>query len=325
MSQEPAQQNSNVFKYATIALAAILVIGAGAWYVSSNNKKQAAAEAALVTAKAELDTQKQKEAVALEAMGKKSAKLYADYMQKSTSSRLTAVSIRKGAENIKTLFLKKKEMAELGEFDVRQAIIQSAKYFEQLTKYRQTLDLRGIDPDLIAYIDKNSVLDSEAKTAYEDYAATGEKPDEDLVSIVSRREKLVANDEAKLIAKFKETYGLEIAATETILAKAKTNLYAASKAFADKLTERQVAQALIGREFTNLTNPDSKWRLEAAQFVDGKFYEKGGSEGMAAAILQIEVRNPRTNNTGLLFAIVIYAKPVSDSSLSWPAVVVWTP
>lgn len=361
MSQEPAPQNSNAFKYATIALAAILVIGAGAWYVSSNNKKQAAAEAALVSAKAELDAQrakeqaaaeaakaelaaqkakaemaiesakseltaqKQKESAAREAMGKKSAKLYADYMQKSTSARLTAVSIRKGAEALKTMILKDKEMAKLGAFDVRQAIRQSAKYFEQLAKYRETLDLRGIDPDLIAYIDKNSALDSAAKKAYEDYAATGEKPDEDLIRIVSRREKLVDNDEAKLIAKFKETYGLEIAATEAIRAEAKTNLDAASKAFADKLTERQVAQALIGRSFTNLTNPGYKWRLEAAEFVNGTFNEKEGSEGMAAAVLQIEVRNPRTNNTGLLLAIVIYAKPASDSSLTWPAVVVWTP
>lgn len=361
MSQEPSPQNSNVFKYATIALAAILVIGAGAWYVSSNNKKQAAAEAALVTAKAELEAQrakelaaaeaakaelaaqkakaeiaiesakseltaqKQKEAAARDAMGKKSAKLYADYMRKATSARLTAVSIRKGAEELKTMLRKDPEMAKLGTFDVRQAITQSAKYFEQLTKYRETLDLRGIDPDLIAYIDKNSALDSAAKKAYEDYAATGVKPDEDLVRIIASREKLVDNDEAKLITKFKETYGLELATTESIRTEAKASLDAESKTFAEKLTERQVAQALIGRAFTNLTNPGYKWRLEAAEFVAGTFNAKEGGEGMAVAVLQIEARNPRTNNTGLLLAIVIYAKPAADSTLTWPIVVAWTP
>jgi hypothetical protein len=361
MSQEPAPQNSNIFKYATIAMAAVLVIGAGAWYVSSNNKKQAAAEAALVTAKAELDAQrakeqaaaeaakaelaaqkakaemaiesakseltaqKQKESSAREAMGKKSAKLYEEYMRKSTAARITAVSIRKGAEELKTMLLKDRELAQLGSFDVRQAISQSAKYFEQLTKYRETLDLRGIDPDLIAYIDKNTALDNAAKKAYEDYAATGVKPDEDLVRIISRREKLVDNDEAKLIAKFKETYGVELAATETIRTAAKSSLDAESKAFAAKLDERKVAQALIGRSFTNLTNPGSKWRLEAAEFVSGTFNAKEGGEGMAAAMIQIEVRNPRTNNTGLLLAIVIYAKPASESALTWPIIVAWTP
>jgi hypothetical protein len=354
MSTSNESSGSNSSKYVIIALVAIILIGGGAWYVSSNNKKQAAAEAALVAAKAELEAQrlkeqvaaeaakakadmaieaakselaaqKQKESSALEAMGKKSAKLYDEYMRKSTAARITAVSIRKGAEQLKTMLLKNRELAQLGSFDVRQAISQSAKYFEQLTKYRETLDLRGIDPDLIAYIDKNTALDNAAKKAYEDYAATGVKPDEDLSSIISRREKLVEKDESKLIAKFKEAYGVELAATEAIRTEAKASLDAESKAFAAKLDERKVAQALIGRSFTNLTNPGIKWRLEPAEFVSGTFSAKEGGEGMAAAVMQIEARNPRSNNTGLLLAIVIYAKPASDSALTWPIIVAWTP
>lgn len=343
MSQEPTPPNQNVFKYATIGLAAILVIGTGTWYVSSNNKKQAAAEAALATAKAELEAQKakadiaiesakselsaqkQKEAAAREAMGKKSAQLYADYMQKATSARLTAASIRKGAEGLRTMTLKDPQLAQLGAFDVREAIAQSAKYYGQITKHRESLDLRGIDSDLIAYIDKNNALDNAAKKAYEDYAATGEKPDEDLLRIISRREKLVDNDEAKLIAKFKDVYGIELATSETIQPQAKAALDAESKKFAANLTEKQVAQSLIGRSFTNLTNPRSKWKLEPTEFVSGTFSGKEGGEGMAVAVLQIEARNPRTNNTGLLLGIVIYAKPASDNALTWPIVVAWTP
>lgn len=354
MSTSTQSAGSNASKYVIIALLAVIVIGAGAWYVSSNNKKQEAAAAALAAAKAELEAQrskeqeaaaaakakadmaieaakselaaqKQKESSAREAMGKKSAKLYDEYMRKSIAARMTAASIRKGAEKLKTMLLKDRELAQLGSFDVRQAITQSAKYFEQLSKYRETLDLRGIDPDLIAYIDKNTALDNAAKKAYEDYAATGVKSDEDIVRIISRREKLVDNDEAKLIAKFKEAYGLDLANTETIGTESKASLDSESKAFAAKLDERKVAQALIGRTFTNLTNPGSKWRLEPAEFVSGTFSGKEGGEGMAVAVLQIEARNPRTNNTGLLLAIVIYAKPATDNSLTWPIIVAWTP
>jgi uncharacterized membrane-anchored protein YhcB (DUF1043 family) len=130
MSQEPAPQNSNAFKYATIALAAVLVVGAGAWYVSNNNKKQAAAEAALVSAKAELDAQKaalgaqkEKEAASKATMGKKSADLYATYFRQTTSARQTAISIRKKAEEIKTGISKDPGMAKMAfNFDIKQAV-----------------------------------------------------------------------------------------------------------------------------------------------------------------------------------------------------------
>lgn len=333
MSQEPAAQNSNVFKYATIALAAILVIGAGAWYVSSNNKKQAAAEAALVSAKAELDAQKaalgaqkEKEAANRSAVAQKSSALYADYMKKAIAGRLTATTIRKASELIQTTLRKDPNMATVGAFDIRQALTQASKYYVETIKLRESLDLRDIDADLVAYLDKNVALDRATKQALEDYAATGVKPDEDIVRISSRREKLVENEEPKLIAKFKDSFGLTLKTSEQFAAEAKTGLDAQSKTFVDGLTASQVAQLLIGKSFTNLSDPNGrKWRLEAAQFVNGSFDQKKGSDGIAFVMTKIEVRDRRNNATGLLQAIVFFAKPADEDTLNWPIILAWHP
>ena len=334
MSQEPAAQNSNVFKYATIALAAILVIGAGAWYVSSNNKKQAAAEAALVTAKAELDAQKaalgaqkEKEAAGKASMGKKSANLYATYFRQTTSARLTAISIRKTAEEIKTSLSKDPGMAKMAiNFDIKQAVNHAALYFAQAVKLRESLDLRGIDPDLITFIDKHAALDNAAKKAFEDYAVTGEKPDEEISRIRSKREKITEVDEVKLLSKFKDSYGITLDDSELLQTKSVEDLDAKSKAYASKLTESDVARQFVGRSFTNLTSPNgAKWQLQAAEFVNGSFKSKKGSEGLVFALVVMEVRNPRSNLTAQLLAMVVFAKPASDNILDWPMILSWAP
>ena len=333
MSQEPAPQNSNVFKYATVALAAILVIGTVAWYVSSNNKKQAAAEAALASAKAELDAQKatilaqkEKEAANRSVVAQKSSALYADYMKKAVAGRLTAMSIRKASEFLQTTLRKDPSMASVGSFDIRQALTQASKYYAENIKLRESLDLRDIDADLIAYLDKNVALDRETKEALEDYAATGVKPDEDIVRISSRREKLIENEEPKLVEKFKNSFGITLKTSEQFGADAKAALDAQSKTFVDGMTASQVAQLLIGKSFTNLSDPSGrKWRLEAAQFVNGSFDQKKGSDGIAFVMAKIEVRDRRNNATGLLQAIVFFAKPADADSLNWPIILAWTP
>jgi hypothetical protein len=333
MSQNPAPQNSNVFKYATIALTAMLAIGTGAWYVSSNNKKQATAEAALATAKAELEAQKaalgaqkEKEAANRSLVAQKSSALYADYMKKAIAGRLTATTIRKTSEFLQTALRKDPSMATAGEFDIRQALTQASKYYAEAIKLRESLDLRDIDADLVAYLDKNVALDRATKEALEDYAATAVKPDEDIVRIASRREKLIENEEPKLIAKFKESYGVNLKTSEQFASDAKATLDAQSKTFIEGMTTSQLSQLLIGKSFTNLSDPSRrKWRLEAAQFVNGSFDQKKGSDGIAFVMAKIEVRDRRNNSTGLLQAIVFFAKPADVDTLNWPIILSWCP
>ena len=217
-------------------------------------------------------------------------------------------------------------MATVGAFDIRQALTQASKYYVETIKLRESLDLRDIDADLVAYLDKNVALDRATKQALEDYAATGVKPDEDIVRISSRREKLVENEEPKLIAKFKDSFGLALKTSEQFAAEAKTGLDAQSKTFVDGLTASQVAQLLIGKSFTNLSDPNGrKWRLEAAQFVNGSFDQKKGSDGIAFVMTKIEVRDRRNNATGLLQAIVFFAKPADEDTLNWPIILAWHP
>ncbi len=330
MSQEPTPPNSNTFKYATITLASVLLLG-GAWYVSSNNKKHAAAEAALASAKAELEAQKaalgaqrDKEAASRTLVAQKSSSLYSDYMKKAIAARLTANTIRKASEVLQTEIRKDPAIAKTGSFDIRQAIKQAAKYYEQTVKTRESLDLREIDGDLIDYLDKNVALDRETEKLLEDYAATGIKPDEDIVRLSNRREKLIEKDEAKLIAKFKDTYGVSLKSSEQFRDEAKAALNAQSKAFVDSLTASQLAQLLIGQSFTNQSDSNGrKWRLEAAQYINGSFDQKKGSEGIAFVVARLEVRDRRNNATGLLQAIVFFAKPADEDSLNWPIILSW--
>lgn len=327
MSSTENQTNSpNLSKYIAIALAIVVVAGGVAWFVSSERSKQKDAEAALASAKAELAAQKNKESAASAAIGAKSAKVYADYMKRTSSARTTAAQIRLAAEGIKMKLQAAPELSRTGGLSVRGALAQSAAYYKAAADIGGAVDFRDVDPDVIAYIRKNQELDLAAKEIYDNYAATEQKPDEYLVQLTSRRERLIDNEEAKLIAKFTTVYGLTLAPSSQIRAEAEEKLMEETKAFANALTPERVTQALIGRTFSNLQNERGpKWTLAAAEFVSGTFQARRSEKGVAMVVMQAQVKNPRTNSTGLLMAIVVYAKPADSANLEWPIIWELTP
>lgn len=318
--------STNVSKYIAIALAVVVVGGGIAWLVSNEQGKQKATETALASVKAELAAQKNKESEVSASVGSKSSKLYADYMKRTLSARSTAVQIRLAAEGIKTMLQASPELNSNGSLSVREALAQSAAYYKAAAAIGSSVDFRDVDADLIAYIRKNQELDLEAKEIYDNYAATGQKPDEYLVALTTRRDRLIDNDEAKLITKFASLYGQTLAPSSQLRTEAEEKLMEETKAFANALTPERVAQAMIGRTFTNLQNERGpKWTLAAAEFVTGSFQTRKSKEGTAVVVMNMQVKNPRTNNTGLLLAIVVYAKPADSSNLEWPIIWALTP
>lgn len=340
MSSPAPQPSSNAFKYATFALLAILVVGGAAWYISAQKGKLSSAEANLAATtaelaaqkaelaaqKAELVAQKDKASAAAASVGKKSAALYADYMQKTIAPRATAAIIRRAAETIQTNMLRQPGSAATATVNIREALLQSASYYGSAVAIGAGADVAGVEPDLVAYIRQHQALDEQAKKLYEDYAYTGRKPDEDLVLLTTRREKLVDINEVKLIAKFKDTYGVELAPSSQLRVEALAKLTESTKAFAAELTPERVAQGLIGRTFTNVQSPQAgKWNLAAAEFVSGSFESKSAKDGMALVVVRAQVKNPRTNSTGMIVGAAMYAKPADDSVVAWPIIWVCAP
>ena len=320
MSSENESNSSNLYKYITIGLAAVILIGGGIWYVSNVNSKQAATEAALSAAKAEIASQKTKETASLTQRGQKSAKVYDDYMKQSISSRFIGHSFRKIAEGIQTMLEKEPTLRGSTNFDIRNVVGLGARYYDSAATLAANIDFRDLDADLIEYINKNREIDLELKKVYEDYAATGRKPDEDIILLTNKRIKLVEKNEQALIAKFSSQYGITLASSEEIRKDAQKNLTNESKVFAQTLTPGNVAQQLIGKSFTNIQDTRKKWRLEASQFFDGSFNIKKASEGTVAVITTIQVKNPQNNSTGALIAIAVYAKPADENVLEWPMI-----
>jgi len=321
MSSSNESNNPNLFKYITIALVAVILIGGGIWYVTSSNSKQAATEAALSAAKAEIAAQKTKDAANLALKGQKSAKVYDEYMKQALTSRFIASNFRKKAEAIQTALRKNPQFRSSSSFDIRQVIGLSAQYYDNAASLGLNVDFKDIDSDLIEYISKNRELDLELKKLYEDYSATGNKPDEELGSLTSRRNQLIDKNEQALINKFNSIYGIQLSSSKEMLKDVQKNLTAASNSFASTLTPSHVAQQLIGKVFTNADN-NQQWRLSSSEYFDGSFALRNASDGIVVVGVDLQVRNLKTNNTGKLSALVVYAKPASESMLEWP--IIWS-
>jgi hypothetical protein len=82
MSSTNESNNSNLFKYITFVLVAVILVGGGYFFFKNSS--------------------------ALNEKGKKSEAVYKKYMQQSTEARLIAYHIRKGGEEIQKIFGKKK-------------------------------------------------------------------------------------------------------------------------------------------------------------------------------------------------------------------------
>lgn len=319
MNSENESKGSNFYKYITIGLAAVILVGGGIWYVGNVSSKQAATEAALSAAKAEIASQKTKDAADLTIKGQKSAKVYEEYMKQSASFRFIASNFRQTAENIETFLVKSPQLRGSANFDIRDVVGLGARYYDNAVTLASSIDFRNLDADLIEYINKNREIDLEAKKVYEDYAATGRKPDEYLVLLTNKRNKLIEKNEQALITKFANQYGITLAPSDEIRKEAQKNLLTESKTFAAGLTPGGVAQQLIGKTFTNSEN-NQKWKLGASQFFAGSFATKTAREGVVSVITTIQVKNPKTNNTGALTALAVYAKPSDDNVLEWPMI-----
>jgi len=319
MSSSNESNNSNLFKYITIALVAVILIGGGIWYVTSMNSKQAAAEAALSAAKAEIASQKTKQVADLTKKGQKSAKVYEDYMKQSASYRFIGYGFRKIAEGIQTMLVKEPTLRGSANFDIRNVVGLGARYYDSAASLASDIDFRDLDSDLIEYITKNREIDLEVKKAYEDYAATGRKPDEDLVLLSNKRTKLIEKKEQALINKFNTEYGITLTSSDEVVKEAQKNLTTEAKVFAQTLTPRLVAQQMIGKQFTNIQN-NKKWTLGASEFFDGTFNIKKASEGVVAVVTTIQVKKPQDNTTGALIVIAVYAKPPDENVLEWPMI-----
>jgi len=382
MSSTNESNNSNLFKYITIAISALIVIGVTAWYIVSINSKHAAAEAALSAAKseinaknikqaateeallaakaeidsqnskqaaieaaltatkaeltaqnnkqaateaalsavkAEINSQKSKEAANVALRGKKSAEVYDEYMKQTVLLRVLAYTLRTQGEHIQTNLMKNPQLGGAYTFDIKQIIATSAQYYDKAASIGSSVDFRDLDPDLVEYITRNREMDLELKKIYDDYSATGRKPDEELAAYSSKRKQLIEKNEQSLISKFKNEYGLSILSFNDFQKDSNSKLKSQSEIFSQSLTPSRVAQRLIGKVFTNTEN-NTKWRLGSSEFTEGSFEYMKAVEGVVVVSLNMQVRNPRTNFTGRLSAMVFYAKPTDESVLEWPII-----
>jgi hypothetical protein len=301
-------------KYLTYILGAVIVLGGIVWYVSSEKSREKAVEQELASAKSELAAQKKKAEVSAEIMGKKSSAVYNNYMKSVLTSRFIALKIRKVVEQLQTIRLQQGAGATFG-LDARAGLRESIGYLDAAVKASSSIDLSGVDSDLVAFVRKNLDLDSAEKKVYEDYASTGRKPDEELVTIASRRERLVDNEEAKLISKFNSLYNINLPSSSQLQGEVEGKLLKDSEVFAKDLTVEHVAQGMIGSRLTNYQN-NTIWTLGAAQCVGGSFVLKKAIPGCVMAQVQIQVKDA-AKNTGLLSALVVYAKPADANILDW--------
>jgi hypothetical protein len=291
MSSTNESNNSNLFKYITFALVAVILVGGGYFFFKNSS--------------------------ALNEKGKKSEAVYKKYMQQSTEARLIANHVRKGGEEIQKNI--RKEKATVVEFDFKKLLNIVATYQGNAATADAGLDLRDVDSDLIDYIMKSRQIDLGLKKIYDDFASLGQKNTEDLSTLNNKQNLLAEREEQALLSKFKSVYGITLNSSSWYKEESEKALTSAGNAFIGTLNPANVASQLIGRNFINHPN-GSKWTLGPAEYVLGQFIYKTGKNGVVMIGLSIEVKNPKNNNTGLLKAVVLYVKPSDETNLEWPMV-----
>lgn len=251
--------------------------------------------------------------------GKASEDYYYRYMAEQVLCQMTAGSIRTFAERIDLSSSKPDllgiQYASKNIPGFRKALEVAAAYYRRSVRGKLSLSSAGIDPAVVAYVEKMVSYDEATNSLYEDYARTLESKSREIEELGKARDAFVNQEEPALISGFESKFGIKLASRQKIRENAAKLATEEARQFIDKKSPQELAANLLGQSFTN-HNGLGTWQVEAGEYVFGRIMDSSASPGVAAVDLEVQMKGARSGKPGLVRVRIIYAKD-PERNLFW--------
>jgi glycerol uptake facilitator-like aquaporin len=258
--------------------------------------------------------------------GKASADYYNKYMTEQVSCQMIAGSIRNTVERIDIspvkidgLYGYHREYPSPNTAGVKKALELAANFYRKSVRNKLLLSSAGIDPDVVAYVEKFAVFDQRTSDLYGEYAETLQSRTKQIEEIGKARDEQVARDESVLIKNFESKFGIKLQTRQELRKSAMKSTSAEARRFLDTKSPQELAANLIGYSFDNINGYD-KWRVDAGEYVFGRIMDSACNPGVAIVDLEVQLRGSSSGQPGLIRSRIIYVKD-PDRNLFWAAAV----
>lgn len=243
--------------------------------------------------------------------GQASADYYNKFMAEQVLCQMTAGSIRATAEKIDRspskpdAFGNQYPSKNIPGF--RKAMEVSAAYYRRSVRNKLGLSSAGIDPAVVAYVEKLAAFDDATNMLYEEYARTLQSKSTEIEEIGKARDAHIAQEEAGLISGFQSKFGIKLSTRQEIREAAGKLAIEEARQFVEKKSPQELSANLLGQRFNNLNGLGS-WEVEAGEYVFGRVMDSSTGPGVAAIDLEVQFKGARSGNPGLVRVRIIYAK-----------------
>lgn len=251
--------------------------------------------------------------------GKASEEYYRKFMSEQVLCQMTAGSIRGTAEKIDIAPSKSDALGiqypskNISGF--KKALEVAASYYRRSVRAKLALSSAGIDPAVVAYVEKLAAFDESTNALYEEYARSLQSKAKDIEDLGKARDDYVAQEEAALIAGFEDKFGLKLPTRQQLRESIGKLAIDEARQFVDKKSPQELSANLLGRSFNNLNGLGS-WEVEAGEYVFGRVMDSATGPGIAVVDLEVQFKGARSGNPGLVRARIIYAKD-PDRNVFW--------
>jgi hypothetical protein len=290
-------------------------------YLVNNNPKPVVAEGAAPSRPAPGIVEKSLAVTGLQKAegGQASMDYYDKFMEEQVTCQMIAGSIRSVVEKVD---IRPSTSGPLGiqipsryVNGVRKGLEVAASYYRRSVRNKLSLSSAGIDPAVVAYVEKLAGYDHATNALYEEYARTLQSKAREIEEIGKARDAHVSREEAALIAGFQSKFGLRLRPREQIREQVNKKASEAARQFLDKKTPQELAANLLGQSFNNL-NSLGAWEVEAGEYVFGRVMDSDVGPGVAVVDLEVQLKGSRSNGPGLIQVRLIYVAD-AERALYW--------
>jgi hypothetical protein len=190
---------------------------------------------------------------------------------------------------------------------VRKALEVAAGYYKRSVRSKLSLSSAGIDPVIVAYVEKLANFDQAASDTYDRYASTLQSETREIEAIGKLRDNLIEKEEAALISGFESKFGIRLPTRNQLHASLSKSATDEAQQFLEKKTPQELAANLLGNSFIN-ANDFGRWTVEAGEYVFGRIFDSAIGPGIVFVDLEVQLKGARSANPGLVRARIVYVK-----------------
>ena len=240
--------------------------------------------------------------------GKASQDYYTRFMAEQVLCQMTAGAIRGVAEKIDitpvgtTIQIQSHNIP-----GVRKALEVAASYYRRSVRSKLALSSAGIDPAVVAYVEKLATFDEATNRLYEEYARTLQSKGKEIEEIGKLRDACVAQEETALISGFESKFGIKLSTRQQIRELAAKLATDEARQFIEKKSPQELSANLLGQWFQKI-HDFGTWQVEAGEYVFGRVMDSASGPGVASIDLEVQLKGSRSGKPGLIRARIIYAK-----------------